>query len=123
RVMLSVRGHFRPEFLNRVDDLIVFRRLSREQLREIVDIQLAQLQRRLAERHITLQLSDAARDLLAEEGFDLVYGARPLKRVIQRRLADALAMKLLAGEFSDGDTITADAHDGEIVFNQAVLRV
>jgi ATP-dependent Clp protease ATP-binding subunit ClpB len=123
RVMLSVRGHFRPEFLNRVDELIVFRRLSREQLREIVDIQLAQLQRRLAERHITLQLSGAARDLLAEEGFDQVYGARPLKRVIQRRLADALAMKLLAGEFSDGDTITVDAHDGEIVFGQAVLRV
>ena len=123
RVMLSVRGHFRPEFLNRVDDLIVFRRLSREQLREIVDIQLTQLQRRLAERHITLLLSDAARDLLAEEGFDLVYGARPLKRVIQQRLADALAMKLLAGEFSDGDTITVDAHDGEMVLAQGVLRV
>jgi ATP-dependent Clp protease ATP-binding subunit ClpB len=123
RVMMSVRGHFRPEFLNRVDDLIVFRRLSREQLREIVDIQLAQLQRRLAERHITLELSDAAKDLLAEEGFDPIYGARPLKRVIQKRLADALAMKLLASEYSDGDTITVDAHDGEMVFNQAVLRV
>jgi ATP-dependent Clp protease ATP-binding subunit ClpB len=123
RVMLSVRGHFRPEFLNRVDDLIVFSRLSRDQLREIVDIQLAQLQRRLTERHITLQLSDTAKDLLAEEGFDLVYGARPLKRVIQQRLADALAMKLLASEFSDGDTITVDAHDGEMVFGQGVLRV
>jgi ATP-dependent Clp protease ATP-binding subunit ClpB len=123
RVMLSVRGHFRPEFLNRVDDLIVFGRLSRDQLREIVDIQLAQLQRRLTERHITLQLSDMAKDLLAEEGFDLVYGARPLKRVIQQRLADALAMKLLASEFSDGDTITVDAHDGEMVFGQGVLRV
>jgi ATP-dependent Clp protease ATP-binding subunit ClpB len=123
RVMLSVRGHFRPEFLNRVDDLIVFRRLSREQLREIVDIQLAQLQRRLADRHIILQLSDAAKDLLAEEGFDPIYGARPLKRVIQKRLADALAMRLLAGEYSDGDTITVDAHDGEMVFGQAVLRV
>ena len=123
RVMMSVRGHFRPEFLNRVDELIVFRRLSREQLREIVDIQLAQLQRRLAERHITLELSDAAKDLLAEEGFDPVYGARPLKRVIQKRLADALAIKLLAGEYSDGDTITVDAHDGEIVFGPAVLRV
>jgi ATP-dependent Clp protease ATP-binding subunit ClpB len=123
RVMLSVRGHFRPEFLNRVDDLIVFRRLSREQLREIVDIQLAQLQRRLSERHIILQLSDGAKDLLAEEGFDPIYGARPLKRVIQKRLADALAMRLLAGEYSDGDTITVDAHDGEMVFGQAVLRV
>ena len=123
RVMLSVRGHFRPEFLNRVDDLIVFRRLSREQLREIVDIQLAQLQRRLSERHIILQLSDGAKDLLAEEGFDPIYGARPLKRVIQRRLADALAMRLLAGEYLDGDTITVDAHDGEMVFGQSVLRV
>ena len=121
--MLSVRGHFRPEFLNRVDDLIVFRRLSREQLREIVDIQLAQLQRRLSERHIILQLSDGAKDLLAEEGFDPIYGARPLKRVIQRRLADALAMRLLAGEYLDGDTITVDAHDGEMVFGQSVLRV
>jgi ATP-dependent Clp protease ATP-binding subunit ClpB len=122
RVMMAVRGHFRPEFLNRVDDLIVFRRLSREQLRAIVDIQLAQLQKRLADRHITLELSEAAKDLLAEEGFDPVYGARPLKRVIQKRLTDALAMKLLAGEYSDGDTITVDGHDGEIVFGQAVLR-
>ena len=123
RVMLSVRGHFRPEFLNRVDELIVFRRLSREQLREIVDIQLAQLQRRLAERHIVLELSDAAKDLLAKEGFDPIFGARPLKRVIQKRLADALAVKLLSGEYSDGDTIVVDAHDDEIVFGPGVLRV
>ncbi|MEX2186421.1 MAG: AAA family ATPase, partial [Pirellulales bacterium] len=123
RVMMAVRGHFRPEFLNRVDDLIVFGRLSKEELREIVDIQLSQLQRRLAERHIILDLTDAAKDLLADEGFDPVYGARPLKRVIQKRLADALAMKLLVGEYSDGDTINVDAHNGEMVFGQAALRV
>jgi len=122
RVMMAVRGHFRPEFLNRVDDLIVFGRLSKEELREIVDIQLSQLQRRLAERHIILDLTDAAKDLLADEGFDPIYGARPLKRVIQKRLADALAMKLLVGEYSDGDTINVDAHNGDIVFGQAALR-
>ena len=122
RVMMAVRGHFRPEFLNRVDELIVFQRLSKEQLRKIVDIQLLQLERRLAERQIHLEVSDDAKDLLAEEGFDVVYGARPLKRVIQKRLSDALAMKLLAGEYSDGDTITVDAHDSEIVLGQAVLR-
>jgi ATP-dependent Clp protease ATP-binding subunit ClpB len=122
RVMMAVRGHFRPEFLNRVDDLIVFQRLSKEQLRQIVDIQLSQLERRLGERLIQLEVTDAAKDLVAEEGFDAVYGARPLKRVIQKRLTDALAMKLLAGEFSEGDTITVDAHDGEIVFGQPVLR-
>ena len=122
RVMMAVRGHFRPEFLNRVDDLIVFQRLTKEQLRQIVDIQLSQLERRLGERLIQLEVTDAAKDLVAEEGFDAVYGARPLKRVIQKRLTDALAMKLLAGEFSEGDTITVDAHDGEIVFGQPVLR-
>ena len=121
-VMMAVRGHFRPEFLNRVDELIVFQRLSKDQLRKIVDIQLSQLERRLAERQIHLEVSDDAKDLLAEEGFDVVYGARPLKRVIQKRLSDALAMKLLAGEYSDGDTITVDAHDGEMVLGQAVLR-
>ncbi len=82
----------------------------------------SQLERRLAERLIQLEVTDAAKDLLAEEGFDAVYGARPLKRVIQKRLTDALAMKLLAGEYSEGDTITVDAHDGEIVFGQPVLR-
>ncbi|MGH8957090.1 MAG: ATP-dependent Clp protease ATP-binding subunit, partial [Acidimicrobiia bacterium] len=124
RVMKAVRSHFRPEFLNRVDDMIVFRRLTMEQLREIVDIQLEELRRRLADRHITLELTDTAKALLAEEGFDPVYGARPLKRVIQRQIADPLAMKLLAGEYSDGDAVTVDAHDGELTFGAVeVLRV
>jgi ATP-dependent Clp protease ATP-binding subunit ClpB len=124
RVMKAVRSHFRPEFLNRVDDMIVFRRLTIEQLREIVDIQLEELRGRLADRHIDLQLTDAAKALLAEEGFDPVYGARPLKRVIQHQIADPLAMKILAGDFSDGDTVTVDAHGGELTFGATeVLRV
>ena len=122
--MKAVRSHFRPEFLNRVDDMIVFRRLTMEQLREIVDIQLEELRRRLADRQINLEVTDAAKALLAEEGFDPVYGARPLKRVIQHQIADPLAMKLLAGEFGDGDTVTIDAHGGDLTFGVAeVLRV
>jgi ATP-dependent Clp protease ATP-binding subunit ClpB len=122
RVLQAVRTHFRPEFLNRVDDVIVFRRLTREQLRAIVDIQLDQLRARLADRHNILEISEAAKDLLVDEGFDPTYGARPLKRVIQKRLADPLALKLLAGEFGDGDVIAVDASGDELVFRQAVLK-
>ncbi len=104
-----LQQHFRPEFLNRVDETIVFRPLTREQLKQIVDIQLGRLQRRLAERRISLRLTDAAKDLLVERGWDPVYGARPLKRTIQKLVQDELAMRLLQGEFSDGDTIQVDA--------------
>jgi ATP-dependent Clp protease ATP-binding subunit ClpB len=124
RVMKAVRSHFRPEFLNRVDDLIVFHRLTREDLRRIVDLQLERLAARLRERHITIELSDAAKDHLAAEGFDPVYGARPLKRVIQRQIVDPLAMKLLAGEYTDGDKVAVDVHAGELTFSPSeVLRV
>ncbi|MGQ0849305.1 MAG: ATP-dependent chaperone ClpB [Actinomycetota bacterium] len=123
RVLRAVRSHFRPEFLNRVDDLIVFHRLSRHQIGQIVEIQLGALRVRLDDRHITLDLTEAAKELLADEGFDPVYGARPLKRVIQKRVADPLAMKLLAGEFTDGDNITVDAATGDLLFGQATLRV
>jgi ATP-dependent Clp protease ATP-binding subunit ClpB len=116
RVMGAVRGHFRPEFLNRVDDIIVFRRLSREQLRSIVEIQLGSLQRRLADRRIELTVTPAAMDLLAELGFDPTYGARPLKRVIQRKLADQLAIMMLDGTYTDGDAVVVDGSDGELVF-------
>ena len=116
RVLGAVRGAFRPEFLNRVDDLIVFRRLTREQLREIVDIQLDHLRRRLADRRIELQVTDAARDLLAERGYDPVFGARPLKRVIQRDLADVLAVRLLDGTYDDGDRVVVDAAGDELTF-------
>jgi ATP-dependent Clp protease ATP-binding subunit ClpB len=116
RVMGAVRGHFRPEFLNRVDDIIVFRRLTRHQLRSIVEIQLESLRRRLAGRMIELTVTPAAMDLLAELGFDPTYGARPLKRVIQRKLADQLAIMMLDGTYTDGDAVVVDGTDGELVF-------
>jgi len=119
RVMKSVHAHFRPEFVNRVDDIVVFRRLTRDQIRRIVDLQLEQVHRRLADRRVALQVTDAARDLLADEGYDPVFGARPLKRVIQRRLADPLALHLLEGEFIDGDTVVVDVRSGEITFEAA----
>ena len=123
RVMRAVQAHFRPEFLNRVDDVIVFSRLTRDQIRQIVDIQLEQLKRRLGDRRISLELSDQAKDHLAAEGYDPVYGARPLKRMIQRLVADPLALKLLAGEFGDGDTIVVDLMGGELSFSAGALRV
>ncbi|HEV3103941.1 MAG TPA: ATP-dependent chaperone ClpB [Candidatus Dormibacteraeota bacterium] len=117
-VMAVLRDHFRPEFLNRVDEVIVFRALTQEQLGAIVDIQLKRLDKRLGERNIQLVVTDAARKLLAERGWDPVYGARPLKRTIQRLVQDPLAMMLLEGKFSDGDSVEVDVHDGELDFNK-----
>jgi ATP-dependent Clp protease ATP-binding subunit ClpB len=105
RVMKVVRGHFRPEFLNRVDDLVVFHRLTREDLRRIVDLQFRLLQRRLADRRVDLELSDDAAAWLAEHGYDPSYGARPLKRLIQKAVADPLALELLNGTFADGESV------------------
>jgi ATP-dependent Clp protease ATP-binding subunit ClpB len=110
---------FRPEFLNRVDEVVVFEALTREQIAEIVELQLARLRERLAERKISLELSDAAKELLAEEGWDPAFGARPLKRAIQRRLENPLARELLEGRFGEGDTVRVDAADGELVFERA----
>jgi len=107
---------FRPEFLNRIDEIVVFEALSREQLGEIVTMQLARLNERLAERGIALEVAEGARELIAEAGWDPAYGARPLKRAIQRLLENPLALALLEGEFSDGDTIRAYAELGEIRF-------
>jgi len=100
-----LRDHFRPEFLNRIDETILFHPLGREQLDRIVDVQLDTLRRRLSGRNLKLVLSDAARKLLAEEGYDPAYGARPLRRVIQQRIENPLAGHLLAGDFGEGDTI------------------
>jgi len=119
RVQEALREHFRPEFLNRVDEVIVFHSLTRADIRRIVDIQIASLRKLLAERELDLTLTDAARDALAEEGYDPHFGARPLKRTIQRRLQNPLAMKLLAGEFKPGETIEVDVKRGEIVFRAA----
>jgi ATP-dependent Clp protease ATP-binding subunit ClpB len=104
-VLEVVGQHFRPEFINRIDDIVVFHPLGREHIRRIVDIQMGYLQKRLADRDIKLELDDAARDLLGEAGFDPVYGARPLKRAIQQQLENPLAQKILKGEFGPGDTI------------------
>jgi ATP-dependent Clp protease ATP-binding subunit ClpB len=116
RVTEALRAHFRPEFLNRVDEIVIFHSLSREQIGQIVDIQLGGLRRRLAERHLALELTDAAKELLANEGYDPVYGARPLKRAIQRRILDPLAQAMLRGEFREGETVVVDNEGGQIVF-------
>ncbi len=105
RVMDALRAQFRPEFLNRIDDIILFHNLSLADIKKIVDIQLAALRKRLAERKMTLELAEPAREALAKEGFDPVYGARPLKRLIQKRIQDPLALSLLQGQYKDGDTI------------------
>jgi ATP-dependent Clp protease ATP-binding subunit ClpB len=116
RVTEALRAHFRPEFLNRVDEIVIFHSLSREQIGRIVEIQLRGLRHRLSERHLSLELTDAAKDLLANEGYDPVYGARPLRRAIQRRLPDPLAQAVLRGEFREGETVVVDSADGQIVF-------
>ena len=115
-VMDAVRAHFRPEFLNRLDETIIFDRLNREDMDGIVDIQMARLLRRLAARKINLELDDGARKWLADEGYDPVFGARPLKRVIQTALQNSLAEMLLAGDLKDGDSIGVSAGvDGLII--------
>jgi ATP-dependent Clp protease ATP-binding subunit ClpB len=114
----ELRDRFRPEFLNRVDEVVVFEALSREQLSEIVELQLARLRERLAERRISLEVTDAAKELLAEEGWDPAYGARPLKRAIQRLVENPLALELLEGRFAEGDTVRVDASDDELAFEK-----
>jgi ATP-dependent Clp protease ATP-binding subunit ClpB len=112
QVMDALREHFRPEFLNRVDEIIFFHALDRTHLKKIVDIQIAGLIKRLEERKIHVQLTDAARDLIAREGYDPTYGARPLKRTIQRRVLDPLAMRVLEGDFVEGDNVSVDVDAG-----------
>jgi len=108
RVMEAVRAHFKPEFLNRIDELIIFHGLGLEEIKAIVDIQVKKLQKRLLDRQIQFGMTDKAKEWLAKEGFDPAYGARPLKRVIQKEIQDQLAMKILEGKFKDGDSVTAD---------------
>ncbi len=115
-VMEIVSTHFRPEFINRIDDSVVFRPLTKEDIRQIASIQLKTLSKRLAENDLSIEFTDAALDIIGEEGFDPVYGARPLKRVIQSKIENPLAQKILGGEFASGDRIMADIEDGHIVF-------
>jgi ATP-dependent Clp protease ATP-binding subunit ClpB len=110
---------FRPEFLNRIDEIVEFEPLSKEQIGEIVELQLRRVEARLAERGLRLELTDAAKETLAEAGWDPTYGARPLKRAIQRLLENPLALRLLEGDFAEGDVIRVDASDGELVFEKA----
>jgi ATP-dependent Clp protease ATP-binding subunit ClpB len=120
QVLADLRRTFRPEFLNRIDDIIVFRPLAKEQLARIVELQLERLRRMLAEREITLVVSPAAQQLIAQQGYDPVFGARPLKRAIQRLVQNPLALLLLEGEFTDGDTIVAEVGAaGELEFHRA----
>ena len=115
----QMREHFRPEFLNRIDEIVVFEPLSKEQLADIAELQLERLRARLAERKLSLELTDAAKDVLAEAGWDPAYGARPLKRALQRLVENPLAQRLLQGEFDEGDTIRVDAQNGELLFERA----
>jgi ATP-dependent Clp protease ATP-binding subunit ClpB len=121
-VMQVVTQHFRPEFINRVDDIVVFHALGREQIRSIVDIQLGRLRRRLAERDISLVLDDDARDKIGEAGFDTVYGARPLKRAIQAQIENPLAQRILSGDFIAGDRVVAKLRRDALVFEKERLH-
>jgi ATP-dependent Clp protease ATP-binding subunit ClpB len=121
--MDAVRESFKPEFVNRLDEVVEFDPLTREQIGEIVELQVALLARRLLERGIGIELSGDARMLLGNLGYDPTYGARPLRRVIQKRLVDRLALKLLEGEVSEGDVVRVGAGDGELTFSVAPAAV
>jgi len=116
QVMESVTAHFRPEFINRVDDIVVFHALQQDQVRAIANIQIEILRQRLAQQELNLQISDEALDLIAQAGFDPVYGARPLKRSIQQLVENPLAQKLLAGEYMLGQKITVSVKDNQLEF-------
>jgi len=123
-VRLELRNHFRPEFLNRIDDIVLFRNLSRDQIKAIVEVQLADLRKRLAERRMTLELSEQAKERLAEKGYDPVFGARPLKRAVQKYLQDPLSMKIIEEVFGDGDDILVevDPATGQFAFKRVDAR-
>ncbi len=119
RVMEALRSQFRPEFLNRIDEIIIFDRLDDKQLTKIVDIQLSRLLGRLQKQNLKLTLTDAAKEFLGKEGYDPAYGARPLKRVIQKEILDPLSLQILDGKFKQGDAITADVQGGHLVFEKS----
>ena len=118
RVTDALRAGFKPEFLNRIDETIIFLNLEQDQISKIVEIQMERLADRLAEQHIELILADSARDLIARQGYDPVYGARPLKRVIQRQIENPLAMEILEGKILEGARLSAEAEGERIVFRQ-----
>jgi ATP-dependent Clp protease ATP-binding subunit ClpB len=116
---MALQQQFKPEFINRLDDIVRFHALTREQISEIVDLQVARLIDRVRERGVEVTLTPGARELLGDMGYDPTYGARPLRRVIQKQLVDKLALALLAGEFHAGDTVAVDAKDGELRFERS----
>ena len=116
-VMGVVKSHFRPEFLNRLDEIVLFHRLRREHMGAIVDVQAGRLRKLLVDRKIDVEISDAARDWLADKGYEPAYGARPLKRVIQKNLQDPLAEEILSGRIKDGDKVKVDVKAGLLTFN------
>jgi len=115
----ALRVQFKPEFLNRVDDIIFFKSLDMKMIEKIVELQTSYFSKQLSEKRIDVSLTDAAKRLIAKEGFDPVFGARPLKRVIQKRVGNVLATKLLSGEFREGDSVRVDARGGDLVFEKA----
>ena len=117
-VMQDLRDHFRPEFLNRLDEITIFDRLERSDVRRIVDVQLARFHKRLAEKGLRMEVTDDAKDFLANVGYDPAYGARPLKRSIQKHLENPLAQELLAGRYVPGDIIEVDVAGGELGFGK-----
>ena len=119
RIMGELKKVFRPEFLNRIDEVVVFHQLKREELSRIVEIQLGRLRKRLADREMTIELSDAAKAQLADEGWDPSYGARPLKRAIQQRIENPLASRILTGEFVAGDRVVVDYVGMSFVFSKS----
>jgi ATP-dependent Clp protease ATP-binding subunit ClpB len=117
--MDGVRATFKPEFVNRLDEIVEFHQLTREEIAQIVDVQVAKLVARVREKGVEVELTAAARELIGNLGYDPTYGARPLKRVIQKQLVDKLALKLLEGEFVPGDTVLVDAGEGDLRFEKA----
>ena len=123
RVMEALRAQFKPEFLNRVDDIVIFHSLTMEQIKRIIEIQLNLFRKRLTDQQIEIRLSDSAKELLAERGFDPVYGARPLRRAMQKYLMDPLALKILEGSYGPGSNIVVDAGpDGALTFSASADR-
>jgi len=122
KVMGELRIHFRPEFLNRVDEIVLFKPLTLSELKRIIDLQLKLLRARLSERHLELELTEAAKEYIAREGYDPVYGARPLKRFLQRHLETALSRRILAGTIPENSRVTVDFKKGQLTFESVPLR-
>jgi ATP-dependent Clp protease ATP-binding subunit ClpC len=122
RLMDALKEHFRPEFLNRIDDIITFHKLTKEETAKIADILIKKLEKRLNERNISLNISQAAKEKLIEEGFDDEYGARPLKRIIQKRIEDRLSEEILLGHILDGEKVTINYQEGNYTFKSENIK-